>query len=352
MALQELLTENKPVLIFSGLTDDEQKSVKELKDFGLVEDVRESFSSDVTHLIIQSFKKEVENRRMCPRTMKFFQAILNKCWVLDKQWVYDSIDAGVLLPEENYEICGDTASQKIHNGPFNSRTSNSRGLFTGYSMVLCGFSEEDNLKHSRMIELILMSGGNIYDISKTAIEKTVCICGFEDIRSLAAEELQSFADYFETYTCVTYLWFIDSISMFQIQPVKQYQIDTVVCENYSSADVVSCQNTTKPSVIPCGNGPEIDIKPCEMDTEIDITTNENEICLNISNFGNRSDLDIMPCENGPQSDIRFCENSTELDTCIMSCGNDPESDIGAEGSYINAILMRSMKIQVFVITRK
>ncbi|KAJ8305181.1 hypothetical protein KUTeg_017269 [Tegillarca granosa] len=262
--LCELLTEKKPVLIFSGLTDDEQKSVKELKDFGLVEDVRESFSSDVTHLIIQSFKKEVENRRMCPRIMKFFQAILNKCWVLDKQWVYDSIDAGVLLPEENYEICGDTASQKIHNGPFNSRTSNSRGLFTGYSMVLC----------ARMIELILMSGGNIYDISKTAIEKTVCICGFEDIRSLAAEELQSFADYFETYTCVTYLWFIDSISMFQIQPVKQYQID----------------------------------------------------------------LDIMPCENGPQSDIRFCENSTELDTCIRSCGNDPESDIGAEGSYINACL--------------
>ncbi|KAJ8312683.1 hypothetical protein KUTeg_010056 [Tegillarca granosa] len=37
--LCELLTEKKPVLIFSGLTDDEQKSVKELKDFGLVEDI-------------------------------------------------------------------------------------------------------------------------------------------------------------------------------------------------------------------------------------------------------------------------------------------------------------------------
>ncbi|KAJ8311318.1 hypothetical protein KUTeg_011130 [Tegillarca granosa] len=202
--VQELLTEKIPVLIFSGLTVDEQKSVKELKDFGLVEDVRESFSSDVTHLIIQSFKKEVENRRMCLRTMKFSQAILNKCLALDKHDFQPSSNKYVM---ENYEICVDTALQKIHNGPFNSRTSNSRGLFTGNSVVLCGFSERDDLKHF--------------------VEKAVCICGFEDIRSLAAEELQSFADYFKTYTCVTYLWFIESISMFQIQPVKQYQIETI-----------------------------------------------------------------------------------------------------------------------------
>lgn len=37
-----------------------------------------------------------------------------------------------------------------------------------------------------------------------------------------------FSDCFEKYTCVTYLWFLDSISMFQIQPVKQYQIGKVL----------------------------------------------------------------------------------------------------------------------------
>lgn len=38
-----------------------------------------------------------------------------------------------------------------------------------------------------------MSGGNVYDISKTNADKTVCICGFEDIKTLTDEELQNFA---------------------------------------------------------------------------------------------------------------------------------------------------------------
>ena len=39
---------------------------------------------------------------ICDRTLKFFQGLSQKCWILDYQWVTDCRAAGHLLPEVQY----------------------------------------------------------------------------------------------------------------------------------------------------------------------------------------------------------------------------------------------------------
>ena len=40
-----------------------------------------------------------ESEYLCDRTLKLFQGIANKCWIVNYYWVVDSRHAGHLLPE-------------------------------------------------------------------------------------------------------------------------------------------------------------------------------------------------------------------------------------------------------------
>ncbi|XP_033762234.1 uncharacterized protein LOC117343823 [Pecten maximus] len=115
------------------------------------------FNSFVTHVIVKTVPP---GQRVCERTLKFFQGVANQCWVLDYQWVTDSKAAGQLLPEDKYEIIGDTITGNGHYGPRQSRLSN-RLLLEGFHFFCLGTSE--SLTTDDLVDLIERCGGTVVD---------------------------------------------------------------------------------------------------------------------------------------------------------------------------------------------
>ncbi|KAK3584304.1 hypothetical protein CHS0354_017224, partial [Potamilus streckersoni] len=116
--------------VASGLSVGQAQEVRKLASLNDCK-FYNTFNPSVSHVIVRSDK---QNNRLCDRTLKFFQGIAHHCWIVRFQWVIDSRTAGHLLPEDAYEIQGDTANGNIHFGPKRSRLSNSSlvGQFAFY----------------------------------------------------------------------------------------------------------------------------------------------------------------------------------------------------------------------------
>ncbi|XP_060085124.1 uncharacterized protein LOC132564488 [Ylistrum balloti] len=80
--------------------------------------------------------------RIAIRTVKYCFAIANHCWILDYKWIEDSKQAGHLLPEEDYEIIGDSTTGTKIQRPKASRMTGS-SLLTGYEVYCDEKSSKD-----------------------------------------------------------------------------------------------------------------------------------------------------------------------------------------------------------------
>ncbi|KAI8075066.1 hypothetical protein BC940DRAFT_328662 [Gongronella butleri] len=69
----------------------------------------------VTHVITST-----DDRRLCKRADKYLRAILTGKWIVSMQWLRASREAGYWLPEQEYEVLGDTMSGVTH-GPQRGR---------------------------------------------------------------------------------------------------------------------------------------------------------------------------------------------------------------------------------------
>ncbi|PIK56674.1 hypothetical protein BSL78_06396 [Apostichopus japonicus] len=102
-------------LIASGLNKQKLKMVSQLcKKAGCR--FSGTFSMDTTHVIVNA-----DDNLSCERTLKYFQGIAAGKWVISSQWVHDSLSASRLLPQEKYEIRGDSVNGRNHCGPMRSR---------------------------------------------------------------------------------------------------------------------------------------------------------------------------------------------------------------------------------------
>ncbi|XP_033118359.1 breast cancer type 1 susceptibility protein homolog [Anneissia japonica] len=79
-----------------------------------------------------------DDELVCSRTLKYFQGIAARIWVVSYAWVTASLEVGYLLPEKNFEVVGDDINGRNHNGPKRARLWKSPELlmnkFTIYPM--------------------------------------------------------------------------------------------------------------------------------------------------------------------------------------------------------------------------
>uniref|UniRef100_A0A1I8IHD2 BRCT domain-containing protein n=1 Tax=Macrostomum lignano TaxID=282301 RepID=A0A1I8IHD2_9PLAT len=75
-----------------------------------------------THVVI----RESSVARVSERTLKYFQALVSGAWLLSFDWVSESLAAGSLLPESDFEIQGDLSCGVNHLGPARSRGGRDR----------------------------------------------------------------------------------------------------------------------------------------------------------------------------------------------------------------------------------
>ncbi|VDM24805.1 unnamed protein product, partial [Hydatigera taeniaeformis] len=128
-----------------------------------------------THVVMAT---QVTRPRVAQRTLKYFMGILYGAWVVNTLWVRKCLLAATLLPEETFEIQGDTMCGDCHEGPRRGRlrvaaippslsTSNQctallsypdqRGPFTG--LLLCPFGDISPLTPKDFDALVIGGGG-------------------------------------------------------------------------------------------------------------------------------------------------------------------------------------------------
>ncbi|WAQ93496.1 BRCA1-like protein [Mya arenaria] len=204
--------------------------VQEIKSLAAQNEAKffSKFNTSVTHVIV---KPAEEDDRLCERTLKFFQGLAHKCWILNYFWVTDSRQVGYLLPEGQYEIQGDTAHGHTHQGPQRSRLSK-HNIFQNITCFLIG--DNDFLTRDSLIELIVTCGGRVLtdprDVRKGQGSKVVCVTCTdmeedEDGSSLEQQEaVQMAKDLYRNDRLVTLTreWVLDSLTMFDLQPLKDY----------------------------------------------------------------------------------------------------------------------------------
>ncbi|XP_067649328.1 breast cancer type 1 susceptibility protein homolog [Haliotis asinina] len=218
----------KIVLITSGLSREQAMSVHEFtKVTGCV--FFPKFNKTVTHVVVK--KAAGEDRPICDRTLKYFQGIVGKCWVVTFDWVRDSLLAKKPLPEEKYEIVGDTVIVEDHHGPRRSRTSHKK-LFSGFTLTCIGVSDEMTKDD---MSLLLQQGGatladDPWELGKMAAAIPMIIrCLDTEEEAPTKSEVEHFNCFYKHNRLITVSreWVLDSISTWRLQPLDDYILNTI-----------------------------------------------------------------------------------------------------------------------------
>ncbi|KAL5966057.1 hypothetical protein TSMEX_006230 [Taenia solium] len=128
-----------------------------------------------THVVMAT---QATRPRVAQRTLKYFMGILHGAWVVNTHWVRKCLLAATLLPEETFEVRGDTMCGDCHEGPRRGRLrvsaiphsldtsgrstasvscSGQRRPFTG--LMLCPFGEISPLTPKDFKALVIAGGG-------------------------------------------------------------------------------------------------------------------------------------------------------------------------------------------------
>ncbi|XP_046544222.1 breast cancer type 1 susceptibility protein homolog isoform X2 [Haliotis rubra] len=218
----------KIVLITSGLSREQAMSVQEFtKVTGSV--FFPKFNKTVTHIVVK--KAAGEARPVCDRTLKYFQGIVGKCWVVSFDWVRDSLLANKPLPEDKYEIVGDTVIVEDHHGPKRSRTSHKK-LFSGFTLTCIGVSDEMTKED---MSLLLQQGGatladDPWELGKMAAAIPMIIrCLDTEEEAPTKSEVEHFNCFYKHNRLITVSreWVLDSISTWRLQPLDDYILNSI-----------------------------------------------------------------------------------------------------------------------------
>ncbi|KAL3831656.1 hypothetical protein ACJMK2_023384 [Sinanodonta woodiana] len=227
------ITASRPCVrgfVASGLSVGQAQEVRKLASLNDCK-FYNTFNCSVSHVIVRPDK---QNIRLCDRTLKFFQGIAHHCWIVSFQWVVDSRTAGHLLPEDAYEIQGDTANGNIHFGPKRSRLSNSL-LVEKFAFYCTG--ESPGLTAEDMRGLLEESGGTIIpDVSQLSSSDKIPLiiaCSEwdeeEENKELIQREISKFNEIYKKQHVVTLSreWVLDSLTLYRLQPFEEYVLTTV-----------------------------------------------------------------------------------------------------------------------------
>ena len=145
------------VLTGSGLLPEENRLLMQFCSRFPNARVTKQFEADcTTHVIMHDVKNMP---RVVQRTLKFFQGIVARCWLVSVEWVRACVFTATLLPEQDYEVEGDAVCGVAHRGPARARTSD-YSLLHGRHICLLG--EMVQLSQTDLEALVRLAGGTFY----------------------------------------------------------------------------------------------------------------------------------------------------------------------------------------------
>lgn len=218
-AIQEIEDEDKEnmVLVCSGLSTGDRKTFDDfIQKFGIRQ--KPCVDNQVTHLVAN-----VNVQNCADRTLKFLQAITNRCWIVNLNWVRDCLRHGKLIKPDGFEV----SDLNNEPGPQRARLSEKNSkLFGGFEISLSGTFA--GLKKDDLTALLVSEGAKIVrSVHSMSFNKKGLV-----VMDANCPQKKEAERHFKAYQLptVTSDWVLDSISSFNVQPIFSFLVNTAKVE--------------------------------------------------------------------------------------------------------------------------
>ncbi|KAI8146594.1 hypothetical protein BJV82DRAFT_599116 [Fennellomyces sp. T-0311] len=145
-------------VIFTGVNRDEaQERVATAFASGLTihYDEADKYTEGVTHVVTHR-----NEDGLCGRTIKYLGGILNGAWIVDVSWLTDSSKAKRWLPEQRYEVLGDTVTGVTH-GPRRGRMRKETKKGPLFGGIKFSFFDKTHSMRSELMKLCQAGGAQL-----------------------------------------------------------------------------------------------------------------------------------------------------------------------------------------------
>ncbi|XP_033119949.1 uncharacterized protein LOC117119256, partial [Anneissia japonica] len=222
----------------SHLSKKELSEVKRLARLSEGEFTGTFIANRTTHVIIKT-----DADLVCTRTLKYFQGISARIWIVSYSWVTACLKTGYFLPEEAYEVVGDDINGENHNGPKRARMWKKELLMHKYK--ICPVGEYTGLKKDELKLLVELCGAT------TVVNPTLVSPLSGQLLYIIVQEYSDREYYkglYEQYKIpvISLEWVLDSISAYCIQPIEIYDLSGI--NEYIDLDNEEDNNEIHPGI--------------------------------------------------------------------------------------------------------
>ncbi|XP_053346959.1 breast cancer type 1 susceptibility protein homolog [Clarias gariepinus] len=202
-------------LVVSGLSATEQGLVKKFAR-KMKAGVSSQVTPSTTHIIIKT-----DGNLVCERTLKYFQGIAGRKWVVSFLWISECFKHGKLLAEAPYEVCGDVVNGLDHSGPRKARTAPDDDLLMRRCEI-CFQGSFTDMSTDQMELMVEQCGATVVKdplmFSRKGLRYQLVVVqpGPDDSQSYYTA-LQRKA------TVVTRSWLLDSVATYTLQNPQDYK---------------------------------------------------------------------------------------------------------------------------------
>jgi len=174
----------------------QKRSLVRSRKFKVVKEI----SANTTHLISGDSQK---------RTLNKLRAILRGCWILDKSWLFASLENGGWVDEEPYELVDFSPAVKTMRLDREAFEEDFRSaLFSDVGSIYV--SSEVTPSRPDLQELIRLGGGTVANVARVA---QVIVTG----------EGKPIVSKGQDTVCVSERWILDSVQFHAPMPFQDYQ---------------------------------------------------------------------------------------------------------------------------------
>ncbi|XP_047673202.1 breast cancer type 1 susceptibility protein homolog isoform X2 [Tachysurus fulvidraco] len=202
-------------LVASGLSAAEQALLKKF-----ARKMKAGISSHVTptttHIIIKTDRDLV-----CERTLKYFQGIAGRKWVVSFLWISECFNHGKLLAENPYEVCGDVVNGRDHKGPQKARTAPDNNLLMK-GCEICFQGSFTDMTTDQMEVMVELCGATVVKDPLMFSRKNICH-QLVVVQPDPDDSQSYYAALQRKATVVTRSWLLDSVATYTLQNPRDYK---------------------------------------------------------------------------------------------------------------------------------
>ncbi|XP_022525125.2 breast cancer type 1 susceptibility protein homolog isoform X2 [Astyanax mexicanus] len=208
-------TAGKMELVASGLSASELMLVKKFarKMHG---HLSKEMTPGTTHVIIKT-----DEDLVCERTLKYFQGIAGRKWVVSFLWISECFNQGQVLDEAQFEVRGDVVNGHNHNGPLKSRTTSDGLLMKGYE--ICFQGSFTAMTTDQMEAMVEMCGATVVKDPLMFSKHIESKCQLVVVQPGSDDSQTYYRALQKKATVVSRSWLLDTISTYSLQNPQDHK---------------------------------------------------------------------------------------------------------------------------------